>query len=82
MNALRTLQVTSAGQTTLPIAWRRRQGLVTGGPVKAVEVSDGQGSLLLTPVRPPAPAGKGLGAAMLAMPPGLPEIPKHVLPSK
>jgi bifunctional DNA-binding transcriptional regulator/antitoxin component of YhaV-PrlF toxin-antitoxin module len=82
MQAVKAIRVTAAGQTTLPIGWRRRQGLVSGGPLKVVELADGQGSLLLTPIRPPQPAGKGVGLGLLAMPPGLPDIPKHYLPFK
>lgn len=76
-----TLRVSLAGRATLPIAWRRANGLISGGPVIVVEVGDGKGSLMLTPIRPEVPAGMGLGLALLAMPPGMPAIPKHVLPS-
>lgn len=82
MKRAATLEISSAGQATLPIAWRRRHGMLAGGPVTVLELDDGKGSLLLTPVKSKPPQGKGLGNLLLQMPPGMPDIPKHPLPSK
>lgn len=45
-----------------------------------VDVEDGKGSLMITPIRPKLPPGEGCGLALLAIPAGMPDIPRHVLP--
>ena len=44
-----TLTLTEKGQTCLPMAWRKRQGLEHGGPVRYTAAGN---ALVLTPVPP------------------------------
>ncbi|MGD0537609.1 MAG: hypothetical protein ABSC03_08185 [Verrucomicrobiota bacterium] len=46
-----TLHVSAQGQTTLPIQWRRKHGMLAGGAIKVSLPGDPEGSLLLTPIR-------------------------------
>jgi len=74
-----TITVTSKGQATLPIAWRRSAGLMDGGSAQFELV--GADTLRLVAVPKPT-RRKGFGAFLLRIPPGLPKITKHYLPYK
>ena len=76
-----TITVTSKGQVTLPVGWRKSHGLADGGPCDAREVQDGQGSLLITP-RPPRRGAKGLLAHLLAQEAAFAPVERHTLPVK
>lgn len=77
-----TATITSQGQMTIPKRWRQQAGVLRGGPVTLTWLDDEAGSLRISPLPRPERSSSGLGRGLLAMPKGLPSIPKHVLPYK
>jgi len=49
MRDLDTLTITGKGQATFPVGWRRKAGLLRGGPCDVRVLNDGRQSLLITP---------------------------------
>jgi AbrB family looped-hinge helix DNA binding protein len=77
-----TATITSQGQMTIPKRWRERAGVLRGGPVRITWLEDEEGSLKISPLPRAKRSSSGLGRALLAMPKGIPSIPKHFLPYK
>jgi AbrB family looped-hinge helix DNA binding protein len=77
-----TATITSQGQMTVPKRWRERAGVLHGGPVRLTWLEDEEGSLKISPLPRPERVNSGLGRSLLAMPKGLPPIPRHILPFK
>lgn len=67
---------------TVPKRWRERAGVLRGGPVRITWLEDEEGSLMISPLPRAKRSSSGLGRALLAMPKGMPSIPKHFLPYK
>lgn len=77
-----TATITSQGQMTVPKRWRERAGVLRGGPVLITWLEDEEGSLKISPLLRAKRSSADLGHALLAMPKGMPSIPKHFLPYK
>ena len=77
-----TATITSQGQMTVPRRWRERVGVLHGGPVRLTWLEDEEDSLKISPLPRPALSSSGLGRSLLAIPKGLPSVPKHFLPYK
>jgi AbrB family looped-hinge helix DNA binding protein len=76
-----TITVSSKGQVTLPVEWRRTHGLAQGGPCDVLEVADGRGSLLITP-RAARRGAAGLLEHILEQDAAFPPVERHALPFK
>ena len=77
-----TATITPQGQMTVPKRWRKRAGVLRGGPVRLTWLEDEEGSLKVSPLPRPERSQSGLGRSLLAMPKGLPSVPTHLLPYK
>ena len=77
-----TATISPQGQMTVPKRWRERAGVLRGGPVRLTWLEDEEGSLKVSPLPRPERSNSGLGCSLLAMPKGLPSVPKHFLPYK
>lgn len=73
-----TITVTSKGQVTLPVDWRKSNGLDLGGECDAVLVADG---LLIKP-RPQRQGAVGLCDFLMEQEAALPPVERHTLPFK
>lgn len=73
-----TVTVSTKGQVTLPVDWRKENGLDYGGECDALRVADG---LLLKP-RPPRMGMAGLLEFLLEQEVALPPVERHILPAK
>ena len=78
MNEATTIFVSSKGQVTLPVEWRREHGLDAGGRCDAIPVADG---LLLKP-RSQRIGAIGLSDFLLEQEAALPPVERHTLPFK
>ena len=73
-----TIIVSSKGQVTLPVDWRKSHGLDMGGECDAVAVGDG---LLIKP-RPQRQGAVGLCDFLMKQEAALPRVERHTLPFK
>jgi AbrB family looped-hinge helix DNA binding protein len=78
MSTTMTVTVSSKGQVTLPVDWRKAHGLDLGGECDALEVGDG---ILIKP-RPKRRGADGLYKFLMDQEAALPKVERHYLPSK
>jgi bifunctional DNA-binding transcriptional regulator/antitoxin component of YhaV-PrlF toxin-antitoxin module len=76
------MTITAVGQSTFPAAWRKEAGLEKGGLVEVRFLKDGKKSLLLTPKKDPRRGVVGLRKAMQSCPCEIPDVERHLLPSR
>jgi len=82
MKALGTLTVTEKGQAQFPANWRKKAGLMNGGPCDVRVLDDGRQSLLITP-RPQKRRGAvGLLAHLEGQTVAFPKVERHTMPFK
>ena len=79
---LDTLTIDEKGQAQFPASWRKRAGLMQGGPCDVRGLDDGRQSLLITP-RPQMRRGAvGLLAHLKCQTVAFPKIKRHTMPFK
>ena len=78
MNDTMTITVSSKGQVTLPVGWRKSHGLDFGCECDAVAIGD---SLLIKP-RPRRRGAAGLLEHLLSQEVVFPLVQRHTLPFK
>ena len=82
MKEFDTLNITGKGQAQFPASWRKRAGLMGGGPCDVRVLDDGRQSLLITP-RPQKRRGAvGLLAHLEGQAVAFPKVERHTMPFK
>ena len=82
MKPLDTLTITEKGQAQFPISWRKKAGLMQGGPCDIRVLDDGRQSLLITP-RPLKRRGAvGLLAHLEEQTIAFPKVKRNTMPLK
>jgi bifunctional DNA-binding transcriptional regulator/antitoxin component of YhaV-PrlF toxin-antitoxin module len=82
MKDLDTLTITGKGQAQFPASWRKKAGLMHGGPCDVRVLDDGRQSLLITP-RPQKRRGAvDLLAHLQGQAVAFPKVERHTMPCK
>jgi bifunctional DNA-binding transcriptional regulator/antitoxin component of YhaV-PrlF toxin-antitoxin module len=82
MHTLDTITITRKGQATFPLEWRKRAGLMDGGPCDVRTLNDGNRSLLITPRVQKRTGAVGLLKFLRRQTVSLPPVKRTTLPMK
>lgn len=82
MRELDTITITEKGQAQFPASWRKRAGLIHGGPCDVRAVNDGRESLIITPRSQKRRGAVGLLKHLQARAIPFPKVERNVMPFK
>lgn len=82
MKVLDTLTITEKGQAQFPASWRKKAGLMHGGPCDVRLLDDGRQSLLITPRPQKRRGAAGLLAHLESQTVAFPPVERHTMPFK
>jgi bifunctional DNA-binding transcriptional regulator/antitoxin component of YhaV-PrlF toxin-antitoxin module len=82
MKVLDTLTITEKGQAQFPASWRKKAGLMKGGPCDVRLLDDGRQSLLITPRPQKRRGAAGLLAHLESQTVAFPRVERHTMPFK
>jgi len=81
MRDLDTITITEKGQATFPSGWRRKAGLLKGGPCDVRILNDGRQSLLITPRPQKRRGASGLLAHLKKQTVAFPPVERNYMPA-
>lgn len=82
MRDLDTITITAKGQAQFPATWRKKAGLLNGGPCDLRPLDDGRNSLIITPRVQKRRGAVGLLAHLKRQKVPFPKVERHILPFK